>query len=75
MSREAFLLLMDELLELPPGTLKGDERLDSLGDDTLKAVALWKLEGYSNEEIAAKLRCVTRSVERKLNVIRRGRRF
>jgi DNA-directed RNA polymerase specialized sigma24 family protein len=47
-------------------------RLDQLGDDTLRQVALWRMEGYSNEEIAAKLGCVTRSVERKLNVIRRA---
>src|SRR5436190_46081 len=45
-------------------------RLDSLGDDTLRAVALWKLEGYANEEIAEKLNCVVRTVERKLRVIR-----
>jgi RNA polymerase sigma factor (sigma-70 family) len=45
-------------------------RLDSLGDDTLRAVAQWKLEGYSNEEIAQMLNCVVRTVERKLRVIR-----
>ncbi|MDG3002605.1 ECF-type sigma factor [Paludisphaera mucosa] len=46
-------------------------RLDQLGDDTLRQVALWRMDGYSNEEIAAKLGCVARSVERKLNLIRR----
>jgi DNA-binding CsgD family transcriptional regulator len=31
---------------------------------------LWKLEGYTNDEIAAKLGCARRTVERKLRVIR-----
>ena len=47
-------------------------RLGSLRDDSLRRVALLRMEGYSNEEIAAKLGCVTRSVERKLNVIRQA---
>jgi DNA-directed RNA polymerase specialized sigma24 family protein len=47
-------------------------RLDGLGDEALRQVALWRMEGYSNEEIAAKMGCVTRSVERKLNLIRRA---
>jgi RNA polymerase sigma factor (sigma-70 family) len=44
--------------------------LDRLGDPQLRDIALWKVEGYSNEEIAAKLGCVERSVERKLQRIR-----
>jgi DNA-directed RNA polymerase specialized sigma24 family protein len=43
----------------------------SLDDETLRLVALLKLEGYSNEEIATSLDCGLRSVERKLDVIRR----
>jgi RNA polymerase sigma factor (sigma-70 family) len=43
---------------------------DWLGDPELRAVALWKVEGYSNEEISRKLGCVVRSVERKLQCIR-----
>jgi DNA-directed RNA polymerase specialized sigma24 family protein len=42
-----------------------------LGDDTLRAVARWKMEGHSNAEIAAKLGCVPQTVERKLRAIRR----
>jgi DNA-directed RNA polymerase specialized sigma24 family protein len=34
-------------------------------------VAVWKMEGYTNEEIAGKLGCATRTVERKLFLIRR----
>jgi RNA polymerase sigma factor (sigma-70 family) len=44
--------------------------LDRLGDPQLQAVALWKVEGYANEEIAQKLGCGLRSVERKLHRIR-----
>jgi DNA-directed RNA polymerase specialized sigma24 family protein len=43
---------------------------ERLGDDTLRSVALWKLEGYTTEEIAAKLECVPRTIERKLRMIR-----
>jgi DNA-directed RNA polymerase specialized sigma24 family protein len=45
--------------------------LECLDSDELRAVALWKMEGYANEEIAAKLGCVVRSVERRLEVIRK----
>jgi DNA-directed RNA polymerase specialized sigma24 family protein len=44
--------------------------LQALGDDTLRAIALLKLEGYTNDEIAARLDCVPRTIERKLHVIR-----
>jgi DNA-directed RNA polymerase specialized sigma24 family protein len=44
--------------------------LDRLANDTLRSIAVWKMEGYGNEEIAARLGCVTRTVERKLAVIR-----
>jgi DNA-directed RNA polymerase specialized sigma24 family protein len=45
--------------------------LAELGDDQLRQVALWKVEGFSNEEIAAKLGRATSAVERKLARIRR----
>ena len=45
-------------------------RLDALGNETLRSIALWKLEGDSNEEIADKLGVVPRSIERKLKRIR-----
>lgn len=44
--------------------------LGKLDDDDLRKVALWKLEGWTNEEIAGKLDCVLRTVERKLNMVR-----
>jgi DNA-directed RNA polymerase specialized sigma24 family protein len=43
----------------------------SLGDESLRVVALMKLEGHSNEEIARSLDCGLRTVERKLDVIRK----
>jgi len=44
--------------------------LDQLPGETLRQVALWTLEGYRTEEIATKLGCVRRTVERKLERIR-----
>jgi RNA polymerase sigma factor (sigma-70 family) len=44
--------------------------LDSLPESELRAIALWKLEGYTDGEIATRLGCVRRTVERKLNRIR-----
>jgi hypothetical protein len=44
--------------------------LDLLGDTELRSIALWKMEGYTVEEISAQLDCVPRTVERKLRVIR-----
>jgi DNA-directed RNA polymerase specialized sigma24 family protein len=45
--------------------------MDQLGDSSLQSVATFKLEGYTNDEIAAQLGCVTSTVERKLARIRR----
>lgn len=46
-------------------------RLDSLPDPTLREVARLRMEAYTNEEIAARLGCVVRTVERKLEVVRK----
>jgi DNA-directed RNA polymerase specialized sigma24 family protein len=48
-----------------------DRLLARLHKPDLQAVALWKLEGYTNEEIAHRLGRKTRTVERKLEEIRR----
>jgi hypothetical protein len=47
-------------------------RMLAMLDDTLRQIALWKLEGYTNEEIAApnKMDCAVRTVERKVRRIR-----
>lgn len=44
--------------------------LGRLRDRELEKVALWKMEGCSNDEIAVKLDCTPRTVERKLHLIR-----
>lgn len=44
--------------------------IDRLNDDTLQRIALWKLEGYSNTEIADRLGRQPRTIERKLHLIR-----
>jgi DNA-directed RNA polymerase specialized sigma24 family protein len=44
--------------------------MEWLGDPDLRAIALWKMDGYTNDEIAAMLGCVPRTVERRLRVIR-----
>ena len=44
--------------------------LGRLDEADLRSIALWKVEGYTNEEIAGRLGCVVRSVERKLQRIR-----
>jgi DNA-directed RNA polymerase specialized sigma24 family protein len=44
--------------------------LEQLGDTNLRKVAVWKLEGYTNKEIKAKLGRSLATVERKLGFIR-----
>jgi RNA polymerase sigma factor (sigma-70 family) len=44
--------------------------LDLLEEADLRQIALWKVEGYTNEEIAARLDCVPRTIERKVRRIR-----
>jgi DNA-directed RNA polymerase specialized sigma24 family protein len=42
-----------------------------LADESLRTIALLKLDGHSNAEIARNLDCGQRTVERKLAVIRK----
>jgi RNA polymerase sigma factor (sigma-70 family) len=61
--------------ELPPDFIlevaeQCERMLDGLGDDELKAIAVWKSEGCTNEEVAARLGVVLRTVERKVHLIR-----
>ncbi len=44
--------------------------LRRLNDDGLRAVAVAKMEGYTNQELAAEMGCSVRTVERKLELIR-----
>lgn len=45
--------------------------LEKLGDDELKQIALAKLEGFSNAEIAERIGKSLATVERKLKLIRK----
>jgi RNA polymerase sigma factor (sigma-70 family) len=61
----------------PPPDLEAmaNETIDHLlgcleGKGQLRAIAIWKWEGYSNEEIAAMLGCSSRTILRKLGHIR-----
>ena len=44
--------------------------LDKLGDDELRSIAVWQMEGYTVEEISARLGRSARTAARKLAVIR-----
>jgi DNA-directed RNA polymerase specialized sigma24 family protein len=44
--------------------------LDGLGDEDLRRIAVWKMEGYTNEEIRQRLGCSLRTVTLKLALIR-----
>ncbi len=56
-----FILILNEEIEV---------RLDSLNDETLRCIAIEKMQGAKNQEIASKLAISLRSVERKLSLIR-----
>jgi len=46
-------------------------KLSATGDEQLGRIALWRMEGDSTVDIAIRLGCVRRTVERKLQVIAR----
>jgi DNA-directed RNA polymerase specialized sigma24 family protein len=48
-----------------------ERRLRDLPEPDLRQVALMKLEGYTNREISEALQCGERTIERKLNLIRK----
>jgi DNA-directed RNA polymerase specialized sigma24 family protein len=48
-------------------------RLRDLPKPDVRQVALMRREGYTNHEIAEALQCGERSVERKLNLVRKRR--
>ena len=47
-----------------------EELLEHLGDETLQKIAIAKMEGYSNAEIAEQLGRSERTIERRLHLIR-----
>lgn len=48
-----------------------DRLLASLDDDSLRQVALSRMEGYTNDEIADQLGCARRTIARRLDLIRK----
>ena len=44
--------------------------LDKLGEADLRCIAVWQMEGYTVDEIAARLGRSPRTIARKLTVIR-----
>lgn len=57
-----------EFAAIPAEELR--RRIDQLPSKELRQIALWKLEGYTNKEIAQRLGCIPETVERKLRGIR-----
>ena len=45
--------------------------LNDLGDETLRSIAVLKMQGYTIDEIAAQTGCTKRAVQRRLEIIRR----
>ena len=46
--------------------------LELLPDEKFRSIAVWKMEGHTREEIAAKLGCATKTVANKLDYIRKA---
>jgi len=44
--------------------------LSKLDDERLRRIAVMKLDGLTNDEIAERLQCATRTVQRKMDLIR-----
>ncbi len=71
--RDVLAMVVDREPTPEKAALLDDEcrhRLDRLQDEQLREIAILKLEGRSNDEIAQQLGCGLRTVERKLGVIR-----
>ena len=68
---------LDELLSHEPtpetAAIMDEEcsRLFARLDEDLRPVALGKLQGYTNQELAAQMNCGLRTIERRLDLIRR----
>jgi DNA-directed RNA polymerase specialized sigma24 family protein len=77
LSRDDQARLLEQVFSREPSpelaaqiTEEYERLLRLLTNDTLRQVAVWRMEGHTVEEIAQKIGCVPRSVKRKLAVIR-----
>ncbi len=74
LSGEWMLELMDSSAPTPDEAMVLNEalqrRLQALADPQLRQISLWRLEGYTNREIAERFDCTERAIERKLGRIR-----
>ena len=69
-----FFELLDQRTPTPEETVvMAEEMARLLGrlPDDIRVIAVWKFEGYTNEEIAAKLGYAVRTIERKVKLIRK----
>jgi len=65
------LVAVDQTPELASSTLEEYNRLlRQLGDDELKEIAVARMEGYTNAEIAERRGCTRQTVQRRLTMIR-----
>ena len=73
-SGEWMLELMDSSAPTPDEAMVLNEalerRLEALADPELRRISLWRLEGYTNREIADRFNRTERAIERKLGRIR-----
>lgn len=72
------LVLLDQIAGPEPSpefiaiiTQEYERLLDQLGDEDLRRIAVWRMEGLTNEEIAEQLGCALRTVARRLDLIRK----
>ena len=64
---------LEDLVGREPTPAFADEcrrLLDRLGDENLRRIALLKMEGYTDDEVAERMGCVSRTVRRRLQLIR-----
>ena len=69
-----FFELLDQRTPTPEETVvMAEEMARLLGrlPADIRVIAVWKFEGYTNEEIAAKLGYTVRTIERKVKLIRK----